>query len=65
MSKQILSSSPPDIGADLISSKPANLSVKTEPTRGGRLLHALRGKSSSMKALLRLSEPRLTRKHRK
>jgi hypothetical protein len=63
-SKQILSSIPPDIGADLISSNTPN-GVKKESTRGGRLLAAIRGKSASMKALLRLSEPRVTRKHRR
>jgi len=65
MPTQILASNPPDVGADLISSQSRNISQprkEEQIVKGGKMLQALRSKASSIKALLRLREPRLTRK---
>lgn len=62
-----LSSTPPDIGADLIASqsKATTATAATvEPMKGGRLLRAIRSKTSSLKAMLHLRKPKKTRRAR-
>jgi len=65
ISKPIQSSSPPDIGSDLVASQMASpmASRPMVPTaiKGGRMLQAIRNRSASLKAMLNL---RKTRKNR-
>jgi thiol-disulfide isomerase/thioredoxin len=66
-SKQILSSNPPDIGADLIASQTSSptptAALVPNPIKGGGLLEALKRKTSSMRAMLRMRHS--TRRNRR
>ena len=69
-SKQILSSNPPDVGADLVASQtksPTPTAVVTPeeaPLKGGGLLKAIKSKTASLRAMLQMRK-HSTRKHRK
>lgn len=66
-SKQILSSNPPDIGADLVSSQTKSPSptaaMVPEQQKGGALLREIKKKTASLKALLHMRK-HSTRKQR-
>jgi hypothetical protein len=63
ISKPIQSSSPPDIGSDLVASQMASPKpVVPTAIKGGRMLQAIRNRSASLKAMLNL---RKTRKNRR
>jgi hypothetical protein len=62
-SKQVLRSTPPDVDSDLISSQTKSQTpTSLEPVRGG-MLDAIRNKTCSLKAMLKLRQS--TRKQRK
>jgi hypothetical protein len=63
-SKQIVTSTPPDIGADLISSqtKSSTNSTMQAPRRGGTMLEAIKNKAAQLKSMLKLRSS--TRKRR-
>lgn len=67
-SKTILSSNPPDIGADLVASQTksptATAAIVPEPIKGGGLLDAIKRKTASMRSMLQMRN-RSTRRHRK
>ena len=59
---------PPDIGADLIASQskaPTATAAIVETMKCGRLLRAIRSKTSSLKAMLHLRKPKKTRRARR
>jgi len=65
-SKQILSSNPPDIGADLVSSQtksPTPTAAMAPEQKGGALLREIKKKTASLKAMLHIRK-HSTRKHR-
>lgn len=62
ISKPIQSSSPPDIGSDLVASQMASRPMVPTAIKGGRMLQAIRNRSASLKAMLNL---RKTRKNRR
>ena len=61
-------SSPPDVAADLMASQTksatATAGVIGNPMKGGRLLKAIRNKTASLNAMLRLRKSKKTRKSR-
>jgi thiol-disulfide isomerase/thioredoxin len=67
-SKQILSSNPPDIGADLVASQTKSPTptavVVPEAIKGGGLLDAIKRKTASMRSMLQMRN-RSTRRQRK
>jgi hypothetical protein len=67
MTPRPLSSTPPDVGADLVASQSkastATAGVVSESMKGGRLLKAIRSKTQSLNAMLRLRTA--TKAHKK
>ena len=59
-SKKIMSSNPPDIGADLVASQKQS----PLPIQGGGLLNAIKGKTAQLKSMLQM-RTHLTRRNRK
>jgi len=61
-SSRPLSSRPPDVGSDLVASQTKSpsgtASVLSQPMKGGSLLRAIRNKTASLNAMLRLRKPR-------
>jgi len=60
-SKKIMSSNPPDIGADLVASQKQAMPL---PIQGGGLLNAIKGKTAQLKSMLQMRK-HLTRRNRK